>query len=952
MKSTFLYLITGIFILVTVIQCDKAPTAPDNTSIDDTEDLPKPVLVEPSQNAQNTGNTVKLSWEEIKRADKYQLQISESQDFGSVNVDSTVSGTVYTTSSLSSETTYYWRVKAIKTGGNSDREKLVGPWSEVWQFTNGSSDSVDTTVELLSPDDGQVLSDTNPTLNWDSTSVEANYHYQISKDANFSEVVTDSVVGLTKVQASQLQEDQQYYWRVVPVLDNQEKEWSEVYDFIIESDDATTPRAKLVSPSNGATELETSLTLSWESLSEISDYQVQVGTTSNFSDPLISKTVSGTSHEISGLSKGLQYYWRVQATSDGISDNWSSIWDFETKAPDVPAVTLSEPSDGATGLSTSPTLSWESLSGIGEYQLQVSTSSDFSNPIVDNSVTGTSQALSGLSNGQQYYWRVQANGDNNTTNWSSVRNFTTEEETVPSVTLVAPSNGATGLSTSLNLEWEALSGVNQYQVQVSTDSNFSNIILDETASSTLHEVISLANDQQYYWRVQAIGDNNSQNWSNTWNFATKAQTSNDNPEGSVAGDRQALMDLYSATSGSSWSNDSGWGSGDPSGSWYGVEVNSNGRVVSLNLRSNNLSGNLPSSLGNLTKLEYLNLKQNYLTGTLPGSIGNMESLRFLLLSGRTFDPDYTNDHHPGKQDESTNEFTGQLPSEWGDLPNIEHLELSHNSLSGNIPTTWGNMTTLRGLWLNGNGLSGTLPPALGNLSNLRNLTLSHNNYTGQVPTEWSNMGQIRFVRLNHNSLEGNFDSSFSNWTNLNLFYLNKNNFSGEFPSFLVSGNLPHLATIGLAHNSFSGELPDFQPLLSANIYVIELDLNNFSGPIPPEITQMEKAKILAFGWNNFSGELPQSGWSNLDQLRFFRVRDNDLTGAIPSELPDNPKLKWLWFQNNDFTSADPYALGDLSSDELRVVDISGNHLDYAQDIEPAVAPLSDINFNYGDQTAQ
>ncbi|MDX1639052.1 MAG: hypothetical protein R3281_13850, partial [Balneolaceae bacterium] len=53
--------------------------------------------------------------------------------------------------------------------------------------------------------------------------------------------------------------------------------------------------------------------------------------------------------------------------------------------------------------------------------------------------------------------------------------------------------------------------------------------------------------------------------------------------GSVEGDRQALVDLYEATGGSSWDNNSGWLQGNPSDSWYGVEVDADGRVVRLDL---------------------------------------------------------------------------------------------------------------------------------------------------------------------------------------------------------------------------------------------------------------------------------------------------------------------------------------------------------------------------------
>ncbi|MDR8394690.1 hypothetical protein NC796_26365, partial [Aliifodinibius sp. S!AR15-10] len=157
-------------------------------------------------------------------------------------------------------------------------------------------------------------------------------------------------------------------------------------------------------------------------------------------------------------------------------------------------------------------------------------------------------------------------------------------------------------------------------------------------------------------------------WSLT--FIAFSQTQN-----SVAGDRQALMDLYNATGGSSWKNDSGWGSGDPSDSWHGVKVDADGRVIRLDLWKNGLEGSLPASIGNLTKLTYLNVKGNRLTGDIPSEIGNMTSLEWLILSGRNHlqngnpvkEPpqDLNEPYHPGKYNSATNDFT-ILPSTIGD----------------------------------------------------------------------------------------------------------------------------------------------------------------------------------------------------------------------------------------------------------------------------------------------
>lgn len=57
-------------------------------------------------------------------------------------------------------------------------------------------------------------------------------------------------------------------------------------------------------------------------------------------------------------------------------------------------------------------------------------------------------------------------------------------------------------------------------------------------------------------------------------------------------DRVFLMQLFRATSGSSWENSAGWGTARPLGEWYGVTVDDEGRVVKLDLQDNNLDGGL------------------------------------------------------------------------------------------------------------------------------------------------------------------------------------------------------------------------------------------------------------------------------------------------------------------------------------------------------------------------
>ena len=72
----------------------------------------------------------------------------------------------------------------------------------------------------------------------------------------------------------------------------------------------------------------------------------------------------------------------------------------------------------------------------------------------------------------------------------------------------------------------------------------------------------------------------------------------------------------------------------PIGEWKGVSTDYyNGRVVGLVLGRNELSGEIPPELGNLTNLISLGLDENQLSGEIPPELGNLANLRDLNLAG-------------------------------------------------------------------------------------------------------------------------------------------------------------------------------------------------------------------------------------------------------------------------------------------------------------------------------
>lgn len=103
-------------------------------------------------------------------------------------------------------------------------------------------------------------------------------------------------------------------------------------------------------------------------------------------------------------------------------------------------------------------------------------------------------------------------------------------------------------------------------------------------------------------------------------------------------DRTALMALYNALGGAGWTNHENWGSNKPLSQWHGVQVEDN-RVTALYLGNNNLTGEIPSEIGNLTSLKRLYISYNNIGGVLPASMGKLKNLENIYFDGNNLSGD-------------------------------------------------------------------------------------------------------------------------------------------------------------------------------------------------------------------------------------------------------------------------------------------------------------------------
>ncbi|MDE0462091.1 MAG: leucine-rich repeat domain-containing protein, partial [Caldilineaceae bacterium] len=338
---------------------------------------------------------------------------------------------------------------------------------------------------------------------------------------------------------------------------------------------------------------------------------------------------------------------------------------------------------------------------------------------------------------------------------------------------------------------------------------------------------------------------------------------------------------------------------------------------------NELSGAIPSELGNLNNLRELWLSGNELSGCVPAVWRSVENndldslgLPFCGASSATAAAATTdrealislyratdganwknnanwlsdapvNTWFGVTTDDSgrvialdlpKNGLRGTLPPELGQLTNLKWLYLHENNLSGTIPSELGRLAGLEWMGLWDNELSGSIPPALGQLTNLTDLSLVENQLSGPIPPALGQLTNLEWLDLGGNQLSGSIPPALGQLTNLKWLYLHENDLSGTIPSAL--GQLTDLEILGLWGNELRGSIPSELGNL-ANLTELSLSENQLRGSIPSELGNLTNLTELYLWGNELRGSIPLE-LRNLTNLTELHLSDNELSGCVPA----------------------------------------------------------------------
>ncbi|KAF8650350.1 hypothetical protein HU200_063968 [Digitaria exilis] len=337
------------------------------------------------------------------------------------------------------------------------------------------------------------------------------------------------------------------------------------------------------------------------------------------------------------------------------------------------------------------------------------------------------------------------------------------------------------------------------------------------------------------------------------------------------------------------------------------------KLQDLDLGGNQLSGMLPTWIGQLTSLVALDLSLNNITGRVPKSVGQLSGLRTLDLS--------------------YNHLTGLVPFEIGMLTNLTSLYLSNNNLDGVIVEEhFVSTRSLQDIYLSYNKLKIKLssdwqPPFQLNSAHfaacqmgpkfpgwlkwhvsITDLDISSAGIADRLPQWFTDaFSNVLGLNISNNQLNGGLPTNMS-YMSLSELYLSSNQLTGQIPTLL-----PDLLILDWSNNSLSGPLPT--EMKYANLIELSLFSNQITGHIPESFCKLGLA-VLDLSNNFLEGELPPC-LGVMEDMEFMALSNNSLSGEFPSFLQNFTSVLFLDLALNKSSGRIPTWIGELKS--LRIL---------------------------------
>lgn len=466
---------------------------------------PAPLIIDSPSTEQDS---ILLKWNDVDGAESYEVDVSlESNNFNP-NLTSYNSKLVeenyLKVTGLTAGQNYVYRIRAVNDCGVSQNSET------------GTDCTAPPTPTSLST---SAVTPNSFNVSWASVGSGIKYIFDLSKSETMSPLISNYAgieLSTTNISLSNLQEKTEYYFRVRSSNGDCGKS---PYSGIVSQITPSKSSLKGLNPPSNCSYY--GFTASWIADASSTEYEFNLSEDINFTSFVGSYNnsfrTSSTSITISNLDPGTKYYYRIKAYNQYGSTEYSDPGSILT-FPAAPSVTTSNVT------ATSFDLALSEPESVISYEIDISTTSNFSNFITDFQSYKTSDSslnIIGLSPNTRYYIRSRSRnlGCGLSQNSSTVNVLT---ESMPSI----PSSLSSGSCTyfGITLSWAAASNATEYNLVLSEDQNFSSFEQGYNqgflTSSTSQVLTNLDPGKRYFYKVRSKNNYGYSAFSAPNNFLT------------------------------------------------------------------------------------------------------------------------------------------------------------------------------------------------------------------------------------------------------------------------------------------------------------------------------------------------------------------------------------------------------------------------------------------------
>lgn len=425
-------------------------------------------LIYPQDGVTATDARVDFVWTPVEGAEAYYLYVGSVPGTSDIVNSREIQQTTLTAVNLPANSSLYVRLWT----------KLAGRWT----YVDSGFTVAPLKATVFDPPDGASDVSVQKTLRWSGVSGAQAYVLWIGSSAGGADVLTTPETASTAYTPARIPANQQLFARL----------WTKAGGIWRYADSrfTTAPAAVLITPANGASEVDLTEITTWTPVATAQAYYLYVGTSPGARDVIDSGETQQTSYSGARWPGGRRLYARLWTKS-------GDRWRFEDTVFDTePAASLSSPLPGATAVALTQAFSWVPIEQAQAYRLLVGSAAGANDVADSNEISTTSyQPPARLPANSTLYARLWTKWGNR---WRAVD---TQFSTSPVAQLTAPADGARNVAPNPLFTWTPIGAAQAYVLTVGTTPGAGDVFKTIESLQTSHQATALPANRTLYARM-------------------------------------------------------------------------------------------------------------------------------------------------------------------------------------------------------------------------------------------------------------------------------------------------------------------------------------------------------------------------------------------------------------------------------------------------------------------